>query len=148
MHPAVEHARLHARRVHLERDELDQAVVDEDAVADLHVVAEMLVGGRELVRPRVLAGDEHDVLAVVTLRGVGEVADPDARTLQVAEDGDRAGPSSLAVSRTSATVVACCSCVPCEKFRRATLRPASMRLRSVSRVAVDGPSVQTIFVRG
>src|SRR5215218_93651 len=57
-------------------------------------------------------------------------------------------PSSAAVERTRSTVSACCSCVPWEKLSRATFNPASMRLLSVSRDAVDGPSVQTILVRG
>src|SRR5436190_12472668 len=57
-------------------------------------------------------------------------------------------PRSAAVERTSSTVRACCSCVPWEKLSRATFKPASMRLLSVSRDAVDGPSVQTILVRG
>jgi hypothetical protein len=38
--------------------------------------------------------------------------------------------------------------VPWEKLRRATFSPESIRLRNVSPFAVDGPRVQTIFVRG
>jgi len=55
--------------------------------------------------------------------------------------------SSSATLRTNAIVSRCCACVPCEKLIRATFIPASTRLRSASRVAVAGPSVQTIFVR-
>ena len=68
----------------------DQPIIDENAVADLHVAAEPLVGGGELAARRVLAGDEHDVLTVLHLARRGEIADADARSLQVAEDGDRA----------------------------------------------------------
>src|ERR1700693_3826117 len=40
---------------------------------------------------------------------------------------------------------ACSSCVPCEKFRRATSIPACINLRIMRGVRVDGPMVQTIF---
>jgi hypothetical protein len=56
-------------------------------------------------------------------------------------------PHDSATDRTVAIVSACCSCVLCEKFTRATLSPASTRDLMASRVAVAGPSVQTIFVR-
>ncbi len=54
---------------------------------------------------------------------------------------------SAATSRTSAIVAACCSCVLCEKLIRATFRPAPTRPRNASRVELEGPNVQTIFVR-
>src|SRR4051812_28954860 len=56
-------------------------------------------------------------------------------------------PRAFAASRTRAIVAACCSCVLCEKLMRATLRPASIKLRNASGEQLDGPSVQTIFVR-
>jgi hypothetical protein len=40
------------------------------------------------------------------------------------------------------------SCVPWEKFKRATVIPARIMARMVSGDSVAGPSVQTIFVRG
>ncbi len=39
------------------------------------------------------------------------------------------------------------SCVPCEKFRRATFIPASIKDRSSSSEDDAGPIVHTIFVR-
>ena len=41
---------------------------------------------------------------------------------------------------------ACSSCVPCEKFKRATFMPASMSSESISSLSLAGPSVQMIFV--
>src|SRR5437660_9248262 len=56
-------------------------------------------------------------------------------------------PTECAASRTRAIVAACCSCVLCEKLMRATLRPASIRLRNASGEQLEGPRGQTIFVR-
>jgi hypothetical protein len=56
-------------------------------------------------------------------------------------------PQDSATDRTIAIVSAWCSCVLCEKLTRATLSPASTRDLMPSRVALAGPSVQTIFVR-
>ena len=74
----------------LQGDELDEAIVHEDAIAHLEVVAEILVRGRELTRSGILTGNQHHVLAIVHHPWLREIADANARTLKVAEDGDRA----------------------------------------------------------
>jgi hypothetical protein len=124
--PAVHDARAHAPARHVDDHELDEAVVDEDAVAGADVGGERLVGDRQLARgdvERVVLGDEHDVGARVELDGRGERADADARPLQVAEDRDVASHLRRPAAAQSAMRSACCSCVPCEKLMRATLRP-------------------------
>ena len=57
-------------------------------------------------------------------------------------------PARAATSRMRRMRGSCSSWVPCEKLIRATLSPASMRSRMASRDDEEGPSVQTILVRG
>src|SRR5918997_6100504 len=56
-------------------------------------------------------------------------------------------PARFAASRTSRTVSACSSAVPCEKFSRATSIPASTIRTRVSGSREAGPMVATILVR-
>ncbi len=56
-------------------------------------------------------------------------------------------PTSSCAFRTMRAYSACCSCVPCEKLRRAPSIPACASAITRSSVAHDGPSVTTIFVR-
>src|SRR6185503_6869479 len=56
-------------------------------------------------------------------------------------------PTSSATSRTWPAHLAWSSCVPCEKFSRATFMPARASSRTLSREDDAGPSVATIFVR-
>src|SRR5439155_19351622 len=56
-------------------------------------------------------------------------------------------PAAASASRMAVIARACCSCVPCEKFSRATSRPAAISFWSVSKDPEAGPIVQTIFVR-
>src|SRR5215472_9752527 len=49
--------------------------------------------------------------------------------------------------RISARTAACSSCVPCAKFSRNTLTPASMSWRKPAGLRDAGPIVATIFVR-
>jgi hypothetical protein len=51
----------------------------------------------------------------------------------------------IAASRNIAKLCACSSCVPCEKFSRATSIPASINFRIIRGERVAGPMVQTIF---
>ena len=86
---AVEHARRDARLVHLEHHELDQPVVDQDAIADVHVVGEWsYVTGTSSPRsrpPRARARRRR------RRRARASPADRrcECAALQVAEDGDR-----------------------------------------------------------
>ncbi len=70
---------------------LDVAVVDEDAVADPHVVGQALIGGRpELpVARNVLGGDAELVARGQPERPVREVTKADLRPLQVGQNADR-----------------------------------------------------------
>jgi hypothetical protein len=87
---AVHDSRDDPRRSHLEHHELDETVVDEDPVADVHVGRQPRVGDRHLVPAGLLLRTEHDVATRLHLaRGI-EIADPDARTLKVSENRDRA----------------------------------------------------------
>ena len=56
-------------------------------------------------------------------------------------------PNSLETIRTMRIRSAFCSCEPCEKFSRATSRPARTSSRKTSGVLEAGPSVATIFAR-
>src|SRR6185295_347189 len=56
-------------------------------------------------------------------------------------------PSSPAMRRTSRRVSRCCSCVPCERFRRNRSTPARMSSRSTVSPRLTGPSVAMIFAR-
>ena len=98
----------------VEDDEIDQPIVHEDAVADVHVVRERLVRDRDIAGRRIAFGREHDVVAGLELERLGEIADADARALEIAEDRDGARELTSASDRTSAIVAACSSCVPCE----------------------------------
>ncbi len=139
-------ARAHGMRAHLGHGELDQAVVHQDAAAELDVAREAVVGDRDLAGDGALLRREHHLLTLVELQRLLEIADADPRTLQVAQDRDGT-PHSRAIRRTVAIVPACSSWEPCEKLMRATLSPASMSERSTSGEEEAGPSVQTIFVR-
>jgi len=55
--------------------------------------------------------------------------------------------AAAAASRMAVIVRACCSCVPCEKFSRATSRPAVINFLSISGDSEAGPIVHTIFAR-
>jgi hypothetical protein len=140
----------HARALDGAHDELDQPVVDEDAVARLHVAGERLVGDRDLAAREVVRlalGARASARRPDASSRRGQRADADARALQVAEDGDVAS-ELRGDSRTMRTRSACCSCVPCEKLMRHTLSPASSSARMASREVEAGPRVPTIFVRG
>ena len=56
-------------------------------------------------------------------------------------------PQRASPSRMRRTTSACSSCVPWEKLRRATSRPAATRRSSSSVLLLAGPIVQTILVR-
>ena len=125
--------------VDVEDDELDQPVVDENPVADVDVVGEPLVGDRNLVAAApVASGTSTTSLPSASVRGAARspmrMRGP-CRSPRMATGR----PISLATSRTSAMVAACCSCVPCEKLMRATLSPASTRPRNVVARRARGP---------
>src|SRR5689334_12475260 len=56
--------------------------------------------------------------------------------------------ASAASRRMSWMVAACSSCVPCEKFTRATSMPLSISARNTSSERDAGPIVATILARG
>src|SRR5206468_1464133 len=68
-------------------------IVDQDAIADVHIAGEVLVRDRELGRPRTRVRGEHEVHAVRELEGCLQLADANSWSLQVTEDGD--GPPEL-----------------------------------------------------
>ena len=83
----------HLALIDLEDLELDQAVVEEDPVADLGVGRERLQGGPDHVRVRALGEACHDLdlLALDEVDGpVGEIRGPDLGAAEVLEDRDRA----------------------------------------------------------
>ena len=53
----------------------------------------------------------------------------------------------VAAARIQAMLRRCSSCVPCEKFNRATFMPARISASIIVGLFVAGPRVQTIFVR-
>ena len=55
--------------------------------------------------------------------------------------------SSRAALRRRSITTACWSCVPWEKFSRATSMPSSMRSRIISSELLTGPMVQTTLAR-
>jgi hypothetical protein len=71
-------------------DQFDQAVVDEDAIAGRHIVAQLVVRDGDFPVVRRVFGHQHQRLTGREFaRGV-QVADADTRALQVAHDGHRA----------------------------------------------------------
>src|SRR5687767_10587508 len=54
-------------------------------------------------------------------------------------------PSFSSSLRISLILSACCSCVPCEKFMRATFIPERISFSSNSSLLLAGPMVATIF---
>ncbi|OQA06264.1 MAG: hypothetical protein BWY65_02230 [Firmicutes bacterium ADurb.Bin373] len=56
-------------------------------------------------------------------------------------------PHSSAACRIASIFRLCSSCVPCEKFRRATFIPASINFFKIFTLSLAGPIVQTILVR-
>jgi hypothetical protein len=104
-----EHAATDARGIFFEDFEAEEAVIDEDRVADLDVVDEVLVvhvDGTDFLGPaaafRAHAGAHGEVedLADFELDGCGYIAGPDFGSLDVHHDGDIAvdalahGPNS------------------------------------------------------
>src|SRR5690348_2239296 len=87
---AMEHTGHDARLGDLQHDELDETVVDQHAIADMHVLREILVGDGQLVVARVVLGREHDVAAVGQGDRRWEIPNADPRPLEIAEDRDRA----------------------------------------------------------
>src|SRR5436190_11713698 len=85
----IEYARLDPRIGDVKRNELDQTVIDQDTIADMDVVRELIVGDRNLTVLFFALVNEHDVLAHLEVDRVGEITDSDARALEVAEDRDR-----------------------------------------------------------
>ena len=91
--PADHDPQVHPAAAHAGDVELDVAVVDQDAVADPHVIGQALVGGGRLahVTGDVLGGDRELLARDEPDRPVGEHAEADLRPLQVGEDAD--GPA-------------------------------------------------------
>ena len=85
---AVQHPRFYPGIPYLEGDQFDQPVVDEDAISDAHVARQLIVGDGDLALFPLSLVDEHDVLAHLEIDRLREVTDSDARSLQIAEDGD------------------------------------------------------------
>ena len=70
-------------------------------------------------RPR-----DDDLVAVVEPHRRVELADAQLRALEVGDQRDRRGRLVLRASAPCRAYSACCSCVPCEKLRRAPSMPA------------------------
>ena len=64
-------------------------VVDENSIADVHVVGEMIVRDRDLAFAFETFVHENEILALLDVDRAGDVAHANARALQVAKDGDR-----------------------------------------------------------
>jgi hypothetical protein len=85
----VQHTRRDAISRHVENEEVQQAIIDEDPVADVDVLGERLVRHRDVSRPLRSLGDEHDVGALGEGHRGGQVADPDPRSLEIGENRHR-----------------------------------------------------------
>ncbi len=86
---AVDDAAAHTRSVDAGDFHRQQAVVQEDAGADSGVIGEAFVRRGQLVAPRDVLGGEHHVLTRRELPWRGQIADPNTRSLEVEEYGDR-----------------------------------------------------------
>ena len=87
--------------MHLQYDEIEQAVVDEDAVPDFDIGRQLTIGDRNIARPRDCLRSEDDVASLEQHDRGGKVTDADARSLQVTENRDRA--SNLLRQRADGT---------------------------------------------
>ena len=126
----------------------DEPVVDQDVVAGLeHLADHRRQDGQLSVHASVLASRDDDLVAVGEQHRRLELADAELRAPGGRRSARPAGPTSSCAFRTMRAYSACCSCVPCEKLRRAPSIPACASAITRSSVAHDGPSVTTIFVR-
>src|SRR5687768_1597945 len=83
----MQDARGDARLLDIDDNQLEQSIVDENAITGVQVFCEPLIGDRDLVRMRDLFfRREDDFASILELNGPFEVADPDARTLEIAEN--------------------------------------------------------------
>ncbi len=85
--PAVHDAHADARLAHVQHHEVDQPVIHEHAVADTHIIGQRVIRDGDLSRTHAILGHQHDVGAGHEIDGRRQVAHPDARPLQIAEDG-------------------------------------------------------------
>ena len=85
----IQHARLHSCIADVERNKLDQTIVDEDAIADMNVLRELIVGDGNLPVLLVTLVNEDDVFANLEIDWAGKITDSDSGALQITEDGDR-----------------------------------------------------------
>ena len=105
--PADEHRAVHATLLDLLNLEADQAVVDQHVVAGAkHVADHGRADGKRAV-DRVLGADERDVAAAFEDDGLGQLADPQLRPLEVG-DQRRAAARSPPGRRGSARCGAPC----------------------------------------
>ena len=80
----------HTRWGDIEHDELEESVVDEDAITHVHVVGEPFVRDRQLAVADGMLWREHHVRAVRQRERRGQLTDANPRPLQVAKNRDRA----------------------------------------------------------
>jgi hypothetical protein len=127
--------------------EFQSTIVEQQNVAADHVFGQILVVEADafLIAERTLrienegfADDQRDLAAL-------ELADPDFRPLQVAEDADSAAMLGSGSRMPSARAL-WSSAVPCEKFIRTTSMPACTMRSRMSGDDEAGPSVATILV--
>ena len=85
----VHDARGDPRRIYVQHDELDEAIVHEYAITDVDVGRQRLVGNRHLVGPRLILRTEHDIRTLLEESRRGQRTDANSRPLQVAENGHR-----------------------------------------------------------
>src|SRR5665213_169387 len=86
---AVYDAGVNARRVHIERDHFDKAIINQDAVADLHILRERRVCNGDLSTYSLVLVHQHNVVARLQRNTEWQLTNPDSRPLKVAEDGNR-----------------------------------------------------------
>ncbi len=86
---AVDDAAAHARSVDAGDLHRQQAVVQQDPGADAGVSGEAFVRRGQLIAPRDVLGGEHHLLTRRELPRRGQIADANARALEVEQDGDR-----------------------------------------------------------
>ena len=85
----MQRAHVHPVAVNGGHRELQESVVDQDTPADADVLRDVIVGDGDLVSGRHgFMGEDHR-LPVGDLQRRREIADPNARPLQIAEDRHR-----------------------------------------------------------
>jgi hypothetical protein len=84
----VDNARSDTWRTNVHREELDQSIVDEYAIAYVNVIGEVIVGDGDLAFALEPFVHEHEIFARLYVNSSGNIAHAYSRTLKVTEYRD------------------------------------------------------------